>query len=84
MAEIRFSTRRAAKVTNYNENDEDPFSEEDTENMTPNYWITAAGDESPAIDQVVNHRMKEGSSELCHCNSLVTLADGSCSRLVQP
>ncbi|KAG9716075.1 SNF2 family DNA-dependent chromodomain-containing ATPase, partial [Aureobasidium melanogenum] len=46
-------------VTTYNEEDGDDFSEEDTENMTPNYWV-AAEDNSPGIDIVLNHRVGEG------------------------
>lgn len=57
-AEVRFSTRRAAKVVTYNEDDDDMFSDEDTE-MTPN-WGTAVEDDSPAIDIVLKHRPKEG------------------------
>lgn len=62
VGELRFSTRKAAKVTNYNEDDDLDLSEEDTENMTPNYW-TYVEDNSPAIDQVLNHRLKEGAGE---------------------
>ncbi|KAI4715982.1 SNF2 family DNA-dependent chromodomain-containing ATPase [Aureobasidium sp. EXF-10727] len=57
--DLRFSTRQAGKVTTYNEEDGDDFSEEDTENMTPNYWV-AAEDNSPGIDVVLNHRVGEG------------------------
>ncbi|CAD0107356.1 unnamed protein product [Aureobasidium uvarum] len=56
--DLRFSTRQAGKVTTYNEEDGDDFSEEDTENMTPNYWVTAE-DNSPGIDIVLNHRYPE-------------------------
>ena len=75
--DLRFSTRQAGKVTTYNEEDGDDFSEEDTENMTPNYWV-AAEDNSPAIDIVLNHRVGEGKgsffrsvvlSEICADNS---------------
>ena len=59
LSEVRFSTRRAAKVTTYNEDDDLGLSEEDTENMTPNYW-TYTEDNSPAIDLVLNHRLKDG------------------------
>jgi len=62
-AEVRFSTRRAAKVATYNEDDENPFSEDESE-MTPNYWAAAPGDTGPAIDQILNHRLKEGEG-LC-------------------
>jgi chromodomain-helicase-DNA-binding protein 1 len=57
---VRFSTRRAAAKTNYNEDDDLGLSEEDTENLTPNYWAYA-DDNTPAIDQVLNHRLKEGA-----------------------
>lgn len=62
LSEVRFSTRRAAKVATYNEDDDLGLSEEDTENMTPNYW-TYVEDNTPAIDQVLNHRPKEGTGE---------------------
>ena len=61
---MRFSTRKAAKVTNYNEDDGLGLSEEDTENMTPNYW-TYAEDVGPAIDSVLNHRFKEDVEGKC-------------------
>jgi len=63
--DLRFSTRQAGKVTTYNEEDGDDFSEEDTENMTPNYWV-AAEDNSPAIDIVLNHRVGEGKGLFLH------------------
>lgn len=57
-AEVRFSTRRANKVSNYNEDDDDPFEEDDSEMLTPNYWANAAEDNAPAIDSVLNHRLR--------------------------
>lgn len=58
-AEIRFSTRRAAKVSTYNEDeDDDMFEEDDPEILTPNYWVNGQEDTSPAIDIVLNHRLK--------------------------
>ncbi|KAL9621972.1 MAG: hypothetical protein Q9160_003634 [Pyrenula sp. 1 TL-2023] len=59
-AEVRFSTRRAAKVSNYNEDDDDMFEEEESEMMTPNYWPAGQDDGTPAIDLVLNHRLREG------------------------
>ncbi|KIW99623.1 uncharacterized protein Z518_11036 [Rhinocladiella mackenziei CBS 650.93] len=60
-AEIRFSTRRAAKVSTYNEDDDDDiFEEDDPETLTPNYWTNGQEDNSPAIDIVLNHRLKAG------------------------
>ena len=58
--EIRFSTRKAAKVSNYNEDDDDMFDDE--ADMIPQSWA-AAEDNSPAIDVVLNHRLREGSGE---------------------
>ena len=60
--EVRFSTRKAAKVSNYNEDDEDPFEEDDTE-MTPNYWPAGQAEEVPAIDAILNHRPREKTSK---------------------
>lgn len=58
-AEIRFSTRRAAKVSTYNEDEDDEmFVEDDPDVLTPNYWVNGVEDNSPAIDIVLNHRLK--------------------------
>ena len=46
-------------MTNYNEDDDLGISEDDTENMTPNNW-SYVDDTTPAIDQVLNHRLKDG------------------------
>jgi chromodomain-helicase-DNA-binding protein 1 len=59
LGEVRFSTRRAAKVTNYNEDDGFDLSEEDTE-TTPSYWTYAEEEHVPSIDQILNHRVQEG------------------------
>ncbi|KAJ9647797.1 ATP-dependent DNA helicase Hrp3 [Coniosporium apollinis] len=61
-SEIRFSTRQAAKVTNYNEDDQDSFSEDESELMTPNYWAAGADSDAPAIDVVLAHRLKDDIS----------------------
>ncbi|KAI1616167.1 chromodomain-helicase-DNA-binding protein 1 [Exophiala viscosa] len=57
-AEIRFSTRRAAKISSYNEDEEDNFEENDPDTLTPNYWVDEQEDNSPAIDVVLNHRLR--------------------------
>ncbi|OAL50586.1 hypothetical protein IQ07DRAFT_587238 [Pyrenochaeta sp. DS3sAY3a] len=59
-AEVRFSARRAAQVTNYNEDEEDMF-EEDEEEMTPNYWANATEETGPVIDKILDHRPKDGT-----------------------
>ncbi|RMZ88561.1 hypothetical protein DV736_g4214, partial [Chaetothyriales sp. CBS 134916] len=58
-AELRFSTRRSAKVSTYNEDDEDDdmFGENDADVLTPNNWVNEE-DTRPAIDIVLNHRLR--------------------------
>lgn len=62
LSEVRFSTRNAAKVSNYNEDDGDEsIFEDDPEDMTANYWAqNYVEDTRPAVDVVLNHRLKEG------------------------
>ncbi|KIV88307.1 hypothetical protein PV10_08001 [Exophiala mesophila] len=58
-AEVRFSTRKAAKVSTYNEDDDDDmFDDNDPDTLTPSYWANGVEDNSPAIDIVLNHRLK--------------------------
>jgi chromodomain-helicase-DNA-binding protein 1 len=71
--EVRFSTRQAGKVTTYNEEEGDDFSEHDADNLTPNYWAVAE-DETPGIDIVLNHRVGEGKGALCS-----TLLSNACA-----
>ncbi|KAK2767760.1 hypothetical protein FQN54_003919 [Arachnomyces sp. PD_36] len=56
--EIRFSTRRAARVSNYNEDEgDDDIFEDDSAQYQAEYY--AQPDENiPAIDSVLNHRLK--------------------------
>lgn len=54
--EVRFSTRSAKKVHNYNE-DEDDSAMEDI--MTPEYAVSAAVDEGPVIEAVLKYKLKE-------------------------
>lgn len=59
--EVRFSSRTANKVTNYNlDDDEDDELEELA--ITPNYY-NAADDDTPAIDIVLDHEIQEGKGE---------------------
>ena len=62
-AEVRFSTRNAAKVTSYNEDDDDNIFSDESEDMTPNYWVAAEEDDSPQIDRVILHRRREDSGQ---------------------
>ncbi|KAL9104272.1 MAG: hypothetical protein Q9163_000768 [Psora crenata] len=59
--EVRFSTRRAAKISNYNEDDDDIFDDE--ADMMPQSWTYVEEDTSPAIDVVLNHRLREGTTQ---------------------
>ena len=59
--EVRFSTRKAAKVSNYNEDNDDPFEEEDM--LTPSYWPTAEAEDTPAIDVVLGHRLRNDTGK---------------------
>jgi chromodomain-helicase-DNA-binding protein 1 len=62
-AEVRFSSRRAAQVTNYNEDGQDSF-EEDEDDMTPTYWANATEESGPVIDKILDHRLKDGTGTL--------------------
>jgi chromodomain-helicase-DNA-binding protein 1 len=57
--EKRWNSRRAAQVTvgTYQESDVD--LDDDSEMMTPNYWVADAEDTSDYIDVVLKHRLKE-------------------------
>lgn len=57
--EVRFSTRKAAKVSNYNEDDDDMFDDE--ADMLPQGDWTLEED-IPAIDVVLNHKLREDTS----------------------
>lgn len=61
-AEIRFSTRKATKLSNYKEDDDDMFNEE-ADMLTPNYHAVGPDENVPAIDAVLNHRLREGIGE---------------------
>ena len=64
--EVRFSTRKAAKVSTYNEDDDDIFDDEE-DMLTPNYWATGPDENMPAIDVVLDHRLREDSSRPVSC-----------------
>lgn len=57
--EIRFSTRRANKVCNYNEDSDDQLFEDEAE-YAPIEWVSAMDDSTPAIDKILYHRFTEG------------------------
>lgn len=68
--EVRFSTRKAAKVSNYNEDDDDMFDDE--ADTLPQSWAAGMEENVPAIDVVLNHRLREGTSKLfysLHCKA---------------
>ena len=55
--EVRFSTRKAAKVSNYNEDDDDMFDDE--ADLVPQSAWAAPEEDVLAIDAVLNHRLRE-------------------------
>ena len=60
--EVRFSTRKAARVSNYNEEDDDMFDDE--ADMVPQeYWTAGPEENVPAIDAVLNHKLREDTSQ---------------------
>ncbi|KAL9613639.1 MAG: hypothetical protein Q9167_001815 [Letrouitia subvulpina] len=60
--EVRFSTRKAAKVSNYNEDDDDIF--DDDEDMLPQYqYSTMPGEVVPEVDIVLKHRLREDTAK---------------------
>lgn len=59
-AEVRFSTRNASKVSNYNEDADDSIFEDDPDDMLESHWTNTVDDDRPAVEIVLNHRPKEG------------------------
>jgi chromodomain-helicase-DNA-binding protein 1 len=58
--EVRFSARRTAQVTNYNEEDDGDSFVETEDETTPAYWANNVEDTGPVIDKILDHRPKEG------------------------
>ena len=60
--EVRFSSRTANKVTNYNVDDDDDDEEELI--ITPNYYAAGYEDDTPAIDVVLDHDLLPGKGAI--------------------
>jgi len=60
--DVRFSNRRAGKITTYAEdgNDDDLLEDDESDVLTPNYYVPE--DTGPAIDKVLDHRRKSDSA----------------------
>jgi chromodomain-helicase-DNA-binding protein 1 len=58
--EKRWNSRRAAQVTAGAYQESDAEIEDESEMMTPNYWAGDTEDNTPYIDVVLKHRLKEG------------------------
>ena len=58
-AEVRFSSRSTAKVTNYNEDADGFDSEEEVDGFTPDYYLADEAPQ-PAVGQVLDYRPIEG------------------------
>jgi chromodomain-helicase-DNA-binding protein 1 len=59
-------------VTNYNEDGQDSFEEEE-DDMTPSYWANAAEDTGPIIDKILDHRPKDESGTGARCDDFASL-----------
>jgi hypothetical protein len=59
-------------VTNYNEDGQDSFEEEEDDDMTPSYWANAEEDTGPIIDKILDHRPKDGAGTKV-CSRIVSL-----------
>ncbi len=60
LGEVRFSTRKAAKVSNYNEDNDEDFGE-DEDQLQPVLNDEYPEEYVPAIDSVLSHRFCEGT-----------------------
>ncbi|KAI4276736.1 MAG: hypothetical protein L6R38_005581 [Xanthoria sp. 2 TBL-2021] len=58
--DVRFSTRQAAKVSNYNEDDDDMFNDEDDMQYE---WVDAPDGNIPQVDIILQHRLREDTSK---------------------
>ena len=59
LAEKRWSSRRAAQVS-AGAYQESGAEEEDESELTPNYWAAEPEDDTPYIEKIIRHRIKEG------------------------
>ncbi|KAK3694563.1 CHD1-like protein [Podospora appendiculata] len=60
LAEKRWSSRRAAQVSAGAYQESDVEEEEDESGLTPSYWVADAEDNSPYIEKIIRHRVKDG------------------------
>lgn len=58
--EVRFSTRKAARVTNYNEDDDDEFEEPVPQPGEDGYVYQEEEPDVGGIDVILDHRPREG------------------------
>ncbi|KAL8802117.1 MAG: hypothetical protein Q9200_006698 [Gallowayella weberi] len=58
--DVRFSTRQAAKVSNYNEDDDDMFNDEDDLEYE---WVDAPDGNVPQVDIILRYRLQEDTSK---------------------
>lgn len=58
--DVRFSTRQAAKVSNYNEDDDDMFDDEEDMQYE---WVDAADANAPQVDMILKHRLRTDTSK---------------------
>ncbi|KAH8693186.1 putative chromodomain helicase [Talaromyces proteolyticus] len=58
--EVRFSSRNATKVANYNEDSDDNVFEDDVADWIYDDTTSAQQSNGPAIDSILDHRLKDG------------------------
>ncbi|KAL8912366.1 MAG: hypothetical protein Q9172_007517 [Xanthocarpia lactea] len=58
--DLRFSTRHAAKVPTYNEDDDDMFNDEDDMQYE---WVDAPDGNVPQVDVILQHRLRADTSK---------------------
>lgn len=71
-ADVRFSTRQAAKVSNYNEDNDDMFDDEEDMQYE---WVTAPDGYIPQVDQILKHRLREDTSMVTTAIGKANIAD---------
>ncbi|KAL8839095.1 MAG: hypothetical protein Q9170_001877 [Blastenia crenularia] len=59
-SDVRFSTRQAAKVSNYNEDDDDMFDDEEDMEYE---WVIAPDGIIRKVDVILKHRLREDTSK---------------------
>ncbi|KAL8744050.1 MAG: hypothetical protein Q9190_003667 [Brigantiaea leucoxantha] len=79
-AEVRFSTRKAAKISNYNEDDDDMF--DDDEDTLQWQYADVSGEVLPEVDIVLKHRLRNDTGNSAGPQALVLVTHNVTAREV--